>query len=139
MPMDSVAVVTGQKARLGGREVKGEVRQREEAREVYDEAVSNGYTALYGDQVGKDLFRILLGNLPSGERAELRVSLLQEMQREEGEEGPLRFNLPTTLKPRYFPADTNCGGVESEYELSVACVWDTREVCREWSHPLTRY
>ena len=119
MPMDSRSMVSALRARLGGREVRGEVRRREEARDEYDEAITNGYTAMLGEQVGKDLFRILLGNLSSGEIAELRVCLLQEMDREEeeGEEGPLRFSLPITLKPRYSSVDSICGGV---YELSLA-------------------
>ena len=98
--------------------MRGEVRSKEEAREEYDETVTSGHTSLYGEQMGKDMFRMLLGNLFPGESAELRVSLLQELHREEGEEGPLRFSLPTTLKPRYSPADTSCG-VDTEYELSV--------------------
>ena len=126
MPMDSVAVVTGLSARLEGRVVRGEVKRKEEAKDDYDDAVSNGHTAaVYGEQGGKDIFRMLLGNLPAGGRAELKLSLLQEMQREEGDEGPIRFSLPTTLKPRYCPAgtvtaDSSDTAVEAEYELSVA-------------------
>ena len=125
MPMDSVAVVTGLSARLEGRVVRGEVKRKEEAKDDYDDAVSSGHTAVYGEQGGKDIFRMLLGNLPAGGRAELKLSLLQEMQREEGDEGPIRFSLPTTLKPRYCPAgtvtaDSSETAVEAEYELSVA-------------------
>ena len=125
LPMDSVAVVTGLSAQLEGRAVRGEVREKEEAKDDYDDAVTSGHTAVYGEQEGKDMFRVLLGNLPAGGKAELRLSLLQEMQREEGDEGPIRFSLPTTLKPRYNPsratgADSSDTAVESEYELSVA-------------------
>ena len=125
LPMDSVAVVTRLSAQLEGREVRGEVRRKEEAKEVYDEAVSSGQTGMYGEQDGKDMFRMLLGNLPAGGKAELRLSLLQEMQRKEGDEGPIRFILPTTLKPRYNPsgatgADSSDTAVETKYELSVA-------------------
>ena len=125
LPMDSVAVVTGLSAQLEERAVRGEVREKEKAKDDYDDAVSSGHTVVYGEQEGKDMFRVLLGNLPAGGRAELRLSLLQEMQREEGDEGPIRFNLPTTLKPRYNPsrvtgADSSDTAVEAEYELSVA-------------------
>ena len=125
LPMDSVAVVTGLSAQLEERAVRGEVRKKEKAKDDYDDAVASGQTAVYGEQEGKDMFRMLLGNLPAGGKAELRLSLLQEMQREEGDEGPIRFSLPTTLKPRYNPsrvtgADSSDTAVESEYELSVA-------------------
>ena len=125
MPMDSVAVVTDLSARLEGRVVRGEVKRKEEAKDDYDDAVSSGHTAVYGEQGGKDIFRMLLGNLPTGGKAELKLSLLQEMQREEGDDGPIRFSLPTTLKPRYCPdgtatADSSNTAAEAEYELSVA-------------------
>ncbi|KAI6660110.1 hypothetical protein LOD99_10583 [Oopsacas minuta] len=131
MPLDSVAVVTGLSAQLDGRVVKGEVKGKEEAKDDYDDAMSSGQTALYGQQEDKDLFRMLLGNLSAGGRAELKLSLLQEMQREEGtEEGAaLRLSLPNTLKPKYTPittgsttgADSMSGeGVTAKYELSIA-------------------
>ena len=129
MPLEANAVVTGLSARLDGRTVKGEVKGKEEAKDDYDDAISSGGTAVFGEQQGKDMFRLLLGNLSVGGKAELRLSVLLEMSREEGiEEGAaLRFSLPTTLKPRYVPVSavlgatqTSSWGVSAEYELSVA-------------------
>ena len=134
LPMDSVSVVTGLSARLEGREVRGVVKRKEEAKDEYDDAVSSGQTAVYGEQEGKDLFKMVLGNLSVGGSAELRLSLLQEMEREEtedGETGALRFCLPTTLKPRYIPSSppgvagpgvASSEGTGVKYELSVGMV-----------------
>ena len=129
MPLEANAVVTGLSARMDGRTVRGEVKGKEEAKDDYDDAISSGGTAVFGEQQDKDMFRLLLGNLSVGGKAELRLSVLLEMSREEGiEEGAaLRFSLPTTLKPRYFPVSavsgatqTSSWGVSAEYELSVA-------------------
>ena len=128
LPMDSVSVVTGLSARLEGREVRGVVKRKEEAKHEYEDAVSSGRTAVYGEEEGKDLFKMVLGNLSGGESAELTLSLLQEMEREEtedGETGALRFCLPTTLKPRYIPASPGAWfgiGPGVQYELSMGMV-----------------
>ena len=132
MPLEGSAVVTGLSARLDGRTVRGEVKGKEEAKDDYDDAISSGGTAVFGEHQGKDMFRLLLGNLSVGGKAELRLSVLLEMSREEGieiEEGAaLRFSLPTTLKPRYIPVSSAVPGAtqtsscdaSAEYELSVA-------------------
>ena len=129
MPLEANAVVTGLSVQLDGRTVRGEVKGKEEAKDDYDDAISSGGTAVFGEQEGKDMFRLLLGNLSVGGKAELRLSVLLEMSREEGiEEGAaLRFSLPTTLKPRYVPVSTVPGAtqtsswsVSAEYELSVS-------------------
>ena len=103
MPLEGSAVVTGLSARLDRRTVRGEVKGKEEAKDDYDDAISSGGTAVFGEHQGKDMFRLLLGNLSVGGKAELRLSVLLEMSREEGieiEEGAaLRFSLPTTLNP----------------------------------------
>ena len=113
MPVDSNSVVTGLTARLGRREIRAEVRGKDEARDLYDNALASGGTAAYGEQREKDIFKMNLGNLPGGASAEVELSLLEEL---EISDRYLRYFLPITMKPRYSPIASS-----AEPHQSVRC------------------
>ena len=98
---DSWAVV-GLDAAIAGRSVRGVVREKEEARQMYDDAIASGFSAAIGEEKASDIFSISLGNLPPKETAEIRLSMSRELPIDA--EGGVRFTLPTVLIPRYTPA-----------------------------------
>ena len=98
---DSWAVV-GLEATIGGRTVKGVVREKEEARQMYDDALASGFSAALGEEKTGDIFSITFGNLLPKDTAEVRLRLVGELPVDA--EGGVRFSLPTVLKPRYTPA-----------------------------------
>jgi len=99
-PLPDNAVVSGFTAKVGERKVRSEIRGREEAFKVYDEAVRKGDTAFLVEQFRPNIFQISLGQLQSGDRVEIELSYLQEMQFMDGE---LRITVPTVVAPRYIP------------------------------------
>ena len=98
---DSWAVV-GLDAAIAGRSVRGVVREKEEARQMYDDAIASGFSAAIGEEKTGDIFSVSLGNLPTKETAEIRLRMSGELPLDA--EGGVRFTLPTVLKPRYTPA-----------------------------------
>jgi von Willebrand factor A domain-containing protein 5 len=81
--------------------IEGVVKETEEAKEDYDQAIRSGRSAFMMEETLPDVFKAKLGNLPPGSDAKIRLSYITELKVENGE---IRFYLPTTIAPRYVPA-----------------------------------
>lgn len=112
-PLDEGAAVCGFEVEIDGRVVKGRVEEREKAFEAYDEAMSAGHGAYLVDEERADVFTASVGNLPPGKEAILRLTTVSELPLE-GDS--IRFTLPTTIAPRYAPAEDRKGVGETEAE-----------------------
>jgi len=122
-PLDEGSAVCGFEVEIDGRLIKGRVEERERAFETYDEAMSAGHGAYLLDEERADVFTASVGNLPPGKEAVLRLTAVSELPLE-GD--AIRFTLPTTIAPRYAPAEDQRGVGETEaervsppYELQV--------------------
>ena len=100
-PVDDSYAVVGLEACIDGRKIRAEVQEKEKARQMYQEAISRGRTAAFGEEKEGDIFSLVLGNLPPGEKAVLQLTMVGELAVEP--DGAVRFVLPTVLKPRYTP------------------------------------
>jgi len=112
-PLDEGSAVCGFEVEIDGRLIKGKVEEREKAFEAYDEAMSAGHGAYLLDEERADVFTASVGNLPPGREAVLRLTTVSELPLE-GD--AIRFTLPTTIAPRYAPAQDQKGVGESEAE-----------------------
>ena len=81
--------------------MKAVIREKEEARQMYNDAIASGYSAALAEEKTGDIFSISLGNLPPHKDAELHLKLAGELPLDA--EGGVRFSLPAVLKPRYTP------------------------------------
>ncbi|XP_028392751.1 von Willebrand factor A domain-containing protein 5A-like isoform X2 [Dendronephthya gigantea] len=100
-PVDDSYAVVGLEAIIDGRKIQAKVQEKEKAKEMYKEAISQGKTAAFGEEKKGDIFSLVLGNLPPGENAVLQLTMVGELAVEP--DGAVRFVLPTVLKPRYTP------------------------------------
>ncbi len=119
-PLEQSHAVVGFTALIDGRKIKAQLHEKEEARAAYDDAIASGRSAALGEERSGDIFSISLGNLPSQKEAEIQLQLVGELPIDA--EGSVRFSLPTSLKPRYTPAESSdplapvAGGNESQVE-----------------------
>ncbi len=112
-PLDERAAVCGFAALVDGVEIVGEVKERDEAFDSYDDAISEGHGAFLLDQERADVFTARIGNLLPGKEAIVRITYVAEL----GLEGDdLRFVLPTTISPRYAPLEDRKGVGRSDAE-----------------------
>uniref|UniRef100_A0A8C9RT03 von Willebrand factor A domain-containing protein 5A-like n=1 Tax=Scleropages formosus TaxID=113540 RepID=A0A8C9RT03_SCLFO len=105
-PMDSNAAVYRFLARIGDVEIEAQVREKEKAKEEYDDAISSGQEAflLEESDESSDVFRLSVGSLPPGQTASVTVGYVSELAVQA--DHALRFCLPAVLNPRYTPAGT---------------------------------
>ncbi|XP_030601326.1 von Willebrand factor A domain-containing protein 5A-like [Archocentrus centrarchus] len=110
-PLPGDAAVCHFSAKIGQTQIVAEVKEKQEAREEYDDALSSGQQAflLEESEQSPDIFSLSVGSLPPGESASIRLEYVTELavQADDG----LRFCLPAVLNPRYQPQGSEGAGV----------------------------
>ncbi|XP_026183771.1 von Willebrand factor A domain-containing protein 5A isoform X2 [Mastacembelus armatus] len=111
-PLPGDAAVCHFSAKIGQTEIVAEVKEKQEAREEYDDALSSGQQAflLEESEQSPDIFSLKVGSLPPGESASIRLEYVIELsvQADDG----LRFCLPAVLNPRYQPQGSEGASVQ---------------------------
>ncbi|XP_066524935.1 von Willebrand factor A domain-containing protein 5A-like [Hoplias malabaricus] len=112
-PMPADASVCHFSAKIADKEIVAKVKEREEAREEYDDAIASGDQAflLEESEESVDVFRLSVGSLPPGQSAAVTFVYVTELSVQADD--ALRFCLPAILNPRYTPPGTG-GGIVSE-------------------------
>ncbi|XP_027136348.1 von Willebrand factor A domain-containing protein 5A isoform X5 [Larimichthys crocea] len=102
-PLPGDAAVCHFSATIGKTQIVAEVKEKQKARDEYDDALSSGQQAflLEESEQSPDIFSLSVGSLPPGESASIRLEYVTELavQADDG----LRFCLPAVLNPRYQP------------------------------------
>ncbi|RSL52390.1 hypothetical protein CEP54_010930 [Fusarium duplospermum] len=90
---------------VGSRVIKGVVKEREKAKQVYEEAKAQGEIAGLLEQSleSADVFTTTIGNVPAGEEIKVEITYLGELKHDAEVDG-VRFTIPTHIVPRYGTA-----------------------------------
>uniref|UniRef100_A0A3Q1JKJ7 VIT domain-containing protein n=1 Tax=Anabas testudineus TaxID=64144 RepID=A0A3Q1JKJ7_ANATE len=111
-PLPGDAAVCHFSAVIGQTQIVAEVKEKQQAREEYDDALSSGQQAflLEKSDQSPDIFSLSVGSLPPGESASIRLEYVTELavQADDG----LRFCLPAVLNPRYQPQGSEGASVQ---------------------------
>src|SRR5262245_16721124 len=120
-PLDEGAAVCGFEAIIDGTLVVGEVKEREEAFRMYDDAIERGDGGFLLDEERPDVFQASVGNLPPDKEVLLKVTYVTELA---VSGSGLRFTVPTTVSPRYAPAEDQRGvGRPDSVTLNPPLAW----------------
>jgi Ca-activated chloride channel family protein len=103
LPLPPDTAVTHLEMRVGERRIIGTIRERAQARQVFDAARKAGKRSALMEQQRPHLFTTRVANVPPGEEIEVQVQLLLPVRYRDGEFS-LRF--PTTVTPVYIPGVT---------------------------------
>jgi Ca-activated chloride channel family protein len=99
-PLPDRSAVMSFRLEVAGRVVEGELQERGKARQQYHQAIRTGHRAAIAEEERPGVFTIRVGNLPPGERAVVRLSLVGPMPYSNGE---VTFRFPLVVAPRYIP------------------------------------
>ena len=99
-PLPQAAAVDDMTMHIGERVVKGKIMKREEAREVYEAAKSNGQIASLLDQERPNIFTQAVANILQGEKIVIEISYVETLKYEDGS---YEFVFPMVVGPRYIP------------------------------------
>lgn len=90
---------------VGDRVIKGIVKERQQAKATFDQAIAQGQTAGLLEQAVQtagDVFRTSVGNIPGGAQIKVEITCLGELKHDAQING-LRLTIPTCIAPRYGP------------------------------------
>jgi len=89
------AAVSDFVAEIDGKKVRGTIKEKEEAKNTYDDAISSGHGAYLMEQCddNPNLFKVNVGNLPPGKEVSISVTYVVELIFDEGK---LKFVLPSS-------------------------------------------
>lgn len=99
-PMSDRAAVDRMTMQIGDRIIKGVVKERDEARRIYEAARRAGQAASLLDQERPNIFTQSVANILPGNRIDITISYVEYLQYEDGE---YAFSFPMVVGPRYIP------------------------------------
>jgi hypothetical protein len=110
---DGISVV-GFTCTIGAKTIVGVVKEKQQAKVDYQEAVARGETAGLLQQLpeASDVFTTSIGNVPPKEKIHVEIVYLGELKHDAETDGS-RFTIPTIIAPRY-------GSVSTESEDALA-------------------
>ena len=99
-PLPENAAVDRMSLRIGERIIEGEIKERQEAKQIYQAALQSGKKASLLSQERANIFTTAVANIGPDERVEVMIEYQQDLLYEGGEFS-LRF--PLVVAPRYIP------------------------------------
>jgi Ca-activated chloride channel family protein len=99
-PLPDRAAVTSFRLEVAGRVIVGDLQERHKARQTYTEAIETGHRAAIAEEERPGVFTMRVGNLPPGEQAVVRLTMVGPMPVREGE---VTYRFPLVVAPRYMP------------------------------------
>jgi Ca-activated chloride channel homolog len=99
-PLPHQSAVDGMTMKVGEREIRAVIKEREEARKIYEQARNTGHTAALLDQERPNIFTQSVANIPPGGRVEITLSVIELLKYEAG---TYEFAFPLVVGPRYIP------------------------------------
>jgi Ca-activated chloride channel family protein len=100
LPQDSA--VDDMTILVGDRTIRGKIKEREEARQIYEAARNAGYVAALLDQERPNIFTQSVANIEPGKKVTVTISYVETLKYEEGS---YEFSFPMVVGPRYIPGN----------------------------------
>ncbi|WP_242027793.1 MULTISPECIES: VIT domain-containing protein [unclassified Limnothrix] len=101
-PLPENAAVDDMEIRIGDRVIKGDLKTREEARQIYEQARQEGRTAGLLEQERDNIFTQSLANIRPGEAIQVTIQYTESLKFEGGD---YEFVFPMVVGPRYNPGN----------------------------------
>lgn len=101
-PLPLGAVLLDMTIKTRAKKLKGVVVEKSEAEERYEDAITDGDTAIMLEQVDPGLYTMNVGNLQPEDAIDISITYAELFK---WRDNSLRFFLPTTVAPRYGDPD----------------------------------
>ncbi|NER50686.1 MAG: after-VIT domain-containing protein [Symploca sp. SIO1A3] len=102
-PLPNEAAVDDMEIRIGDRTIKGNIKKRIEAQQIYEQAKKQGRTAGLLEQKRDNIFTQSLANIKPGEQIDVVIRYTDSLKFLRGD---YEFFFPMVVGPRYIPGTT---------------------------------
>lgn len=93
-PLDENSTVCGFEAHINNKVIKGVVKEKEQAKKEYREAIEKGHGAYLMHQEQAQVFSVAVGNLPANNEVIIKITYVAELEIENGD---IMFRLPAKM------------------------------------------
>jgi Ca-activated chloride channel family protein len=102
-PLSGGSAVSSFEMKVGDRVLRGQVEERTQARQHYQNALQEGKRAALLEQERDDVFTVQVGNIPPDEEIEIKITYSERLAFFEN--GATEIHLPMVVAPRYVPGN----------------------------------
>lgn len=106
-PLPHESAVDGMTMTVGDREIRAVIKERDEARKIFEQARNTGHTAALLDQERPNIFTQSVTNIPPNGTVQIKLSVLELLKYEAG---TYEFAFPLVVGPRYIPGNPTSAG-----------------------------
>jgi len=99
-PLSQRAAVDDMLMKVGERTIRGQIKERGEARRIYEAAKQAGHVASLLDQERPNIFTQSVANIMPGENVDVTIRYVEVLK---FEDSWYEFSFPTVVGPRYIP------------------------------------
>ena len=99
-PLSANGAVDQMLMRVGDKEIRGVIKRREEARQIYEAARDQGRLASLLDQERPNIFTQSVANIMPGQKVEITIGYIETLNYEDG---AFQFVFPMVVAPRFIP------------------------------------
>lgn len=99
-PLSQDGAVDDMAMRVGSRVIRGQIKRREDARQIYEAAKAAGHVASLLDQERPNIFTQSVANIMPGEQVEVKISYVETLSYDDG---TFKFAFPMVVGPRFIP------------------------------------
>ncbi len=110
-PLPDEAAVDEMEIKIGDRTIKGNIKKREEAQKIYQQAKEQGRTAGLLEQERDNIFTQSLANIKPGEQIDVTIRYTESLQFVGGN---YEFVFPMVVGPRYIPGTPIDGSKDTD-------------------------
>ncbi|KAF0562113.1 von willebrand domain-containing protein [Gigaspora margarita] len=123
--ISDTAAVCGFEATIDKRKVIGIVKEAEQAKNEYKEAINQGCGAYLLEEQDSGIFKCSVGNIMPRQKVEIKIKYVIEIQHDAGTDS-VRFILPATIAPKYgsYVFNRKNHSTDSDYfplEFTIIC------------------
>jgi Ca-activated chloride channel family protein len=120
-PLQDEAIVLGVEMTIGNKKISSELKERQKAREEYEQAVEAGHHASLLEQERPNIFTMSVGGIEPGEEISVKVKCLCPVP---WQDSGGRLRIPLVVAPRFIPGTpigkTGGGWAEDTVEVPDA-------------------
>ena len=99
-PLPHSSAVDGMTMTVGEREIRAVIKERDEARKIYEQARNTGHTAALLEQERPNIFTQSVTNIPPRGKVQIKLTVIELLKYEAG---VYEFAFPLVVGPRYIP------------------------------------
>ncbi len=134
-PLPHDAAVYDMEIRIGDRVIRSVIRERAEAKRVYEAAKSAGKRAALLEEDRPNIFTTSVANIMPGDRIDVRLRYVEPLR---WEAGKIRLVFPMVVGPRYIPGTQAVGHGGTGWAYDTDAVPDASRITPVVRNPESR-